>query len=162
MPVKKLREFLDSNNIKYVTIKHSTAYTAQEIAATAHIPGKELAKTVMIKIDEEMAMAEAARCLQCPDPQPCTLNCPAGNDLPTALWHISQGEFLEAAKVFSQTSPLPEVCGRVCPNLCQQGCALSNRNGAISIGKLEEFVADEARIAGLLKISVPEEKESSI
>ena len=57
MPVKKLKEFLDSNNIKYVTIKHSTAYTAQEIAATAHISGKELAKTVMVKIDSKMAMA---------------------------------------------------------------------------------------------------------
>jgi len=57
MPVKKLKEFLDSNNIKYVTIKHSEAYTAQEIAATAHIPGKELAKTVMVKIDGKMAMA---------------------------------------------------------------------------------------------------------
>ena len=57
MPVKKLKEFLDSNNIKYVAIKHSTAYTAQEIAATAHIPGKELAKTVMVKIDGKMAMA---------------------------------------------------------------------------------------------------------
>lgn len=113
---------------------------------------------VILGFDEEMAMAEAARCLQCPDPQPCTLNCPAGNDLPTALWHISQGEFLEAALVFSQTSPLPEVCGRVCPNLCQEGCALSSRYGAISIGKLEEFVADEARLVGLLKISVPEEK----
>jgi Ala-tRNA(Pro) deacylase len=57
MPVKKLKEFLDSNNIKYVTIKHSTAFTAQEIAATAHISGKELAKTVMVKIDGKMAMA---------------------------------------------------------------------------------------------------------
>jgi len=57
MPVKKLKEFLDSHNIKYVTIQHSMAYTAQEIAATAHIPGKELAKTVMIKIDGKMAMA---------------------------------------------------------------------------------------------------------
>ena len=57
MPVKKLKEFLDSNNIKYVIIKHSTAYTAQEIAAAAHIPGKELAKTVMVKVDGKMAMA---------------------------------------------------------------------------------------------------------
>ena len=56
MPVKKLKEFLDTNNIKYVTIIHSTAYTAQEIAATAHISGKELAKTVMVKIDGKMAM----------------------------------------------------------------------------------------------------------
>lgn len=56
MPLKKLRDFLDSKNIKYVTINHSKAYTANEIAATAHIPGKELAKTVMVKIDGKMTM----------------------------------------------------------------------------------------------------------
>jgi glutamate synthase (NADPH/NADH) small chain len=109
----------------------------------------------VLGFDEEMAMAEAGRCLQCPDPQPCTLSCPAGNDLPAMLWHISQGEFVEAALVLNETSPLIEVCGRVCPNLCQVGCALSTRHGAISIGKLEEFVADEARLAGVLDIDVP-------
>jgi len=57
MPVKKLKEFLDSNNIKYVTIIHSLAYTAQEIASNARISGKELAKTVMVRIDGRMAMA---------------------------------------------------------------------------------------------------------
>jgi len=57
MPVKKLKEFLDQNKIKYITITHSPAYTAQEIAAIAHIPGKQLAKTVMIKFDNEMGMA---------------------------------------------------------------------------------------------------------
>lgn len=57
MPVKKLKEYLDQNKIKYVTIKHSLAYTAQEIAATAHIKGKELAKTVLVKMDGRMAMA---------------------------------------------------------------------------------------------------------
>jgi Ala-tRNA(Pro) deacylase len=57
MPVKKLTEFLNSNGVKYVIIKHSPAYTAQEVAASAHIAGKELAKTVMLKIDEKMAMA---------------------------------------------------------------------------------------------------------
>lgn len=51
MPVSKLKELLDSQNIKYVLISHSPAFTAQEIAASAHIPGKELAKTVMVKID---------------------------------------------------------------------------------------------------------------
>jgi glutamate synthase (NADPH/NADH) small chain len=112
----------------------------------------------VLGFDEEMAIAEAMRCMQCPDPQPCTLSCPAGNDLPTMLWHISQGEFIEAALVLNETSPLIEVCGRVCPNLCQNGCALSTRNGAISIGKLEEFVADEARLAGVLDIVVPQEK----
>ncbi|HVO74264.1 MAG TPA: YbaK/EbsC family protein, partial [Ignavibacteriaceae bacterium] len=57
MPVKKLKEFLDKNKIKYISISHSPAYTAQEIAAMAHIPGKELAKTVMIKLDSRMGMA---------------------------------------------------------------------------------------------------------
>jgi Ala-tRNA(Pro) deacylase len=57
MPVKKLKEFLDRENIKYVSIRHSPAYTAQEIAATVHIPGKELAKVVIVKLDGKMAMA---------------------------------------------------------------------------------------------------------
>lgn len=57
MPVKKLKEFLDSNAIRYLRITHSPVYTAQEIAASAHIPGKELAKTVMVKLDGRMAMA---------------------------------------------------------------------------------------------------------
>jgi Ala-tRNA(Pro) deacylase len=57
MPSKKLKTYLDENKIKYITIKHSSAYTAQEIAAIAHIPGKDLAKTVIIKIDGKMAMA---------------------------------------------------------------------------------------------------------
>jgi Ala-tRNA(Pro) deacylase len=57
MPVKKLKEFLDSSGVRYVSIVHSMAYTAQEIAATTHIPGKEIAKTVMVKLDGKMAMA---------------------------------------------------------------------------------------------------------
>ena len=57
MPSAKLKEYLDSENIKYVSIMHSRAYTAQETAETAHIPGKELAKTVMVKLDGELAMA---------------------------------------------------------------------------------------------------------
>jgi Ala-tRNA(Pro) deacylase len=57
MPVKKLKEFLDGKKVKYVALKHSPAYTAQEIASSAHIKGKELAKTVIVKIDGKMAMA---------------------------------------------------------------------------------------------------------
>ena len=56
MSESRLRDFLDKEHIKYVTISHSPAYTAQEIAETAHVPGKELAKTVVVKIDGEMAM----------------------------------------------------------------------------------------------------------
>ncbi|MFB3917639.1 MAG: aminoacyl-tRNA deacylase [Terriglobales bacterium] len=57
MPVTKLREFLDSNNVKYTTTFHSTAYTAQEIASRAHIAGRQMAKTVIVKLDGELAMA---------------------------------------------------------------------------------------------------------
>ena len=57
MPVKKLKEYLDKEKIKYVSIVHSAAYTAQEVAASAHITGKELAKTVIVQLDGEMAMA---------------------------------------------------------------------------------------------------------
>ncbi len=57
MPLAKLKQFLDENHIKYVTMRHSPAYTAQEIAASAHVSGRELAKTVMIKVDGKMSMA---------------------------------------------------------------------------------------------------------
>jgi Ala-tRNA(Pro) deacylase len=57
MSIKTLKEYLDGKNIKYVSITHSPAFTAQQIAASAHVPGKELAKTVMVKIDGELAMA---------------------------------------------------------------------------------------------------------
>jgi Ala-tRNA(Pro) deacylase len=56
MPTAQIKKFLDSNNVKYLTIKHSPSYTAQEIAATAHISGKSMAKTVIVKLDGTMAM----------------------------------------------------------------------------------------------------------
>ena len=57
MPVEKLKAFLDQNQVRYVVIRHSKAYTSQEIAASVHVSGKEFAKTVMIEIDGKMAMA---------------------------------------------------------------------------------------------------------
>jgi len=57
MPSRKIKSFLDDNHAKYTTIIHSTAYTAQEIAQLVHVPGKDLAKTVMVWVDETLAMA---------------------------------------------------------------------------------------------------------
>lgn len=57
MPATKLREFLDKEGVKYLSITHSLGYTAQEIASLAHIPGRELAKTVMVYLDDKLAMA---------------------------------------------------------------------------------------------------------
>ena len=57
MPVKKLKQFLDENQVKYLCISHSKAYTAQEVAQSAHIPGRAMAKVVIVKLDGELAMA---------------------------------------------------------------------------------------------------------
>ena len=57
MPLRVLNRFLDDHDVKYVTIRHSPAFTSQQIAASAHIPGKEIAKTVMVRIDGKLAMA---------------------------------------------------------------------------------------------------------
>src|SRR6476620_2799113 len=57
MPVRTLKQFLDAQGVKYISIVHSTAYTAQEVAASAHVTGRELAKTVIVELDGEMAMA---------------------------------------------------------------------------------------------------------
>jgi Ala-tRNA(Pro) deacylase len=57
MPAKKLRDFLDRNNVKYVAIQHSTAYTSSEVAASAHVKGRNLAKTVIVRLDGKLAMA---------------------------------------------------------------------------------------------------------
>ncbi|MEA3335691.1 MAG: NADPH-dependent glutamate synthase [Chloroflexota bacterium] len=112
----------------------------------------------LVGFDAESAQLESSRCMQCPAPQPCVTRCPAGNDVPQALWLASEGDFIGAAKVFAATSPLPEVCGRVCPNLCQYGCVMGRWHGSLSIGKLEAFVTDRARQAGELAIEVPETK----
>ena len=57
MPVEKLKQFLNAQHIKYVSVRHSKAYTAQEVAASAHIPGRAMAKVVIVELDGEMAMA---------------------------------------------------------------------------------------------------------
>ncbi len=87
---------------------------------------------VVIALDAERAMLEASRCVHCPDPAACVTACPAHNDIPSAMWLIEQGQFLEAAKLYRQTSSLPEICGRVCPHeqLCQGSCVRSKTHSS--------------------------------
>ena len=86
---------------------------------------------VVIGFDPERAKLEAARCVHCPDPAPCMLACPTNNDIPSAMWLIEEGRFLEAASLYHQTSSLPEVCGRVCPtNNYARGLACSTGMGS--------------------------------
>ena len=102
---------------------------------------------VVIPMTTEQAQMEAARCVHCPDPAPCVEACPAHNDIPSAMWLIEQGEFLEAAKIYRQTSSMPEVCGRVCPQeqLCQGSCSHLKAFEAVLTGPLEVFVTDYER-----------------
>ncbi|MBI5033121.1 MAG: NAD(P)-dependent oxidoreductase [Chloroflexi bacterium] len=112
---------------------------------------------VYLGFTEETAKIEASRCLQCPDASGCSLACPLHNDIPRAMWHISRGEFLEAAKVYRETSNLPEVCGRVCPQekLCQGSCVVGKRDQPVFLGKLEYFVSDyERRTVGMSKPTI--------
>jgi CO dehydrogenase/acetyl-CoA synthase alpha subunit len=64
---------------------------------------------VVIPMTDEQAMDEASRCVHCPDPAPCMLACPAHNDIPSAMWLIEQGEFLDAARLYRKTSSMPEI-----------------------------------------------------
>lgn len=98
---------------------------------------------VVLPMTPEQAMLEASRCIHCPDPAPCVEACPAHNDIPSAMWLIEQGEFLEAAKIYRQTSSMPEICGRVCPQeqLCQGSCSHQKIHRAVLTGPLEAFVA---------------------
>ena len=113
---------------------------------------------VVIPMTAEEAMFEAARCVQCPDPAPCMIACPTHNDIPLAMWFIEQGEFLEAAKLYRQSSTLPEICSRVCPHeqLCQGSCSQNKSNDPVLTGPLERFVMDYERQHAPVSIPVGE------
>lgn len=100
-------------------------------------------------LTHEQALTEAARCLDCPDPQ-CVTGCPVGIDIPSFVKNIERGDVLEAARVLKQTSALPAVCGRVCPQekQCESKCIYNRmKKSPVAIGYLERYTADYARNA---------------
>ena len=111
---------------------------------------------VNLGLNEEQALTEAKRCLDCANPS-CMQGCPVGINIPGFIKNIERGEFLEAARVLKKTSALPAVCGRVCPQekQCESKCIhLKMNEPAVAIGYLERFAADYERESG--QISVPE------
>lgn len=116
---------------------------------------------VNLGLTKEQAMQEAQRCLDCPNPT-CMEGCPVSINIPTFIKNIERGEFLEAAKVLKETSALPAVCGRVCPQekQCESKCIhLKMKKEPVAIGYLERFAADYERESG--QISVPEIAEKN-
>lgn len=110
---------------------------------------------VNLGLTSEQAMQEAQRCLDCSNPT-CMNGCPVNINIPTFIKHIEIGEFLEAAKTLKETSALPAVCGRVCPQekQCEAQCIhLKMKKEPVAIGYLERFAADYERESG--QISIP-------
>ncbi len=103
---------------------------------------------VVLRLDDEWAMYEAQRCIHCPDPAPCQKACPAGNDISYAVWLIENGKFNQAASIYRQTSSLPEVCGRICPQerLCEGACVRAKKGHlTVPTGALEAFTTHYER-----------------
>lgn len=116
---------------------------------------------VNIGLTKEMALTEAKRCLDCPKPT-CMEGCPVNINIPSFIKNIERGQFLAAAKVLKNTSALPAVCGRVCPQekQCESRCVhLKMNKPAVAIGYLERFAADYERQSG--NISIPEKETAN-
>lgn len=110
---------------------------------------------VNLGLTADMAMQEAMRCLDCANPT-CMVGCPVGIDIPRFIKNIERGDFAEAAKTLKETSALPAVCGRVCPQekQCEGLCIhVKMKKEPVAVGHLERFAADWERESG--NISVP-------
>ena len=113
---------------------------------------------VCLGYTKEEAMEEASRCINCKNAQ-CVKGCPVSINIPGFIEQVKNGNMEEAFKIIGESSALPAVCGRVCPqeSQCEGKCIRGFKGDPVSIGKLERFVADSAREAGV-KPAMPTEK----
>ena len=134
------------------------AHTAKERSAIPRAKMTELAPAYRVTCNEEVnqglsreqAVLEATRCLDCPDPQ-CVTGCPVGINIPGFIKNIERENFEDAAIVLKETSALPAVCGRVCPQerQCESKCIYNKmKKEPVAIGYLERFAADTERLSG--------------
>ena len=109
---------------------------------------------VCLGYNEEEAVAEAQRCLNCKNPR-CVQGCPVSIDIPAFIQEVKNRDFKAAAGVIAKSSALPAVCGRVCPQetQCEGVCVRGIKGEAVAIGKLERFVADWARENGIAAVN---------
>lgn len=112
---------------------------------------------VALGYTKEQAMEEAERCLHCKH-KPCIAGCPVGVNIPDFIQKVKEGEFEEAYKIIKETSALPAVCGRVCPQetQCESKCVRGIKHEPVAIGRLERFVADYHMAHGSDEVVKPE------
>lgn len=111
---------------------------------------------VALGYDENTAINEASRCLNCKN-QPCVSGCPVNIHIPEFIAKVNEGKFEEAYQIINQTSSLPAVCGRVCPqeSQCEKVCTLGIKFEPVGIGRLERFVADYHNANNKEKANIP-------
>ena len=142
-----------------LTPKDRLAIPAQEMPTQDPVARSRNVQEVALGYTPEQARLESLRCLQCRN-APCIKGCPVGIDIPGFLKLAAEGDFQGACDVIKQSSLLPAVCGRVCPQetQCQENCtvgkALKSVDKAVSIGRVERFVADLEREGGKTKAPV--------
>lgn len=120
---------------------------------------------VALGYDDDQAVLEASRCLQCKKPV-CIAGCPVGIDIPAFVDRVAQGDFIRAAEIIRTKNALPAVCGRVCPqeSQCELVCVMGKKYQPIAIGRLERFVADYVREQsnGKLSINISDKQSKSV
>ena len=118
---------------------------------------------VCLGYNEEEAVAEAQRCLNCKNPH-CVQGCPVSIDIPAFIQEVKNRDFKAAAGVIAKSSALPAVCGRVCPQetQCEGVCVRGIKGEAVAIGKLERFVADWARENGIAAVNESEKNGQKV
>ncbi len=120
-------------------------------------------KEVSLGYTEEMAIEEATRCLNCKT-RPCMGGCPVCVKIPEFIALVAEGKFIEAYNKIHETSSLPAVCGRVCPqeSQCEKYCVRGIKGESVGIGRLERFVADYYMKHGEDKVSLPEKNGKKV
>jgi Fe-S-cluster-containing hydrogenase component 2 len=105
---------------------------------------------IYIGLDEQQALYESTRCLYCAQKAYCNLTCPLHNHIPDFIQLVSKGNIMDAVELCHQSSSLPEICGRVCPQdrLCEGACTLKQHSGSVAIGNLERYITDTALAQG--------------
>lgn len=118
---------------------------------------------VCLGYNKEEAMCEATRCINCKNAQ-CVKGCPVSINIPGFIEQVKLGNIEEAYKIISESSALPAVCGRVCPqeSQCEGKCIRGIKGEALSIGKLERFVADWARENGIKPVGAKEKNGKKV